>query len=209
MSMKLIFWHGMADEDKIEYLKKFSVAIIGSRMLMELLWRGGVGCIRYIGDYVTPNDARLDATIHPLEANDYDVFHPMSSDSCVISYPYPWDYRELKRQLKGIDVVVAHRHMEVAARVAEELGVPFIPDIITTFLPDGISFFDVEYPRIKLDPISYALTCSIQAGEIMRIFTGYHLPAIAPTAYVVDTRIENYLKRIQLRIKDERDEGED
>ena len=136
-----------------------------------------------------------------MEANDYDVVHPMSSDSCIISYPYPKDYRELKRQLKGIDVIVAHKHIATAAKIAEELGTPFIPDIITTFLPDGVSFFEVEYPRIEHDPISYALTCSIQAGEIIRIFTGYHLPAIAPTAYIVDTRIQNYLKKIELKRK--------
>ena len=200
-AMKNIFWHGMAEEEKIDYLRKFSVAVIGSRMVMELLWRSSVGCIRYIGDFVTPVDARLDVSIKPLEANDYDVVHPMSSDSCIISYPYPKDYRELKRQLKGIDVIVAHKHIATAAKIAEELGTPFIPDIITTFLPDGVSFFEVEYPRIEHDPISYALTCSIQAGEIIRIFTGYHLPAIAPTAYIIDTRIQNYLKKIELKRK--------
>lgn len=199
--MRKVFWYGMADEEKIDYLRNFSVAVIGSRMLMELLWRSGVGCIRYIGDVVTPMDVRLDASIKPLEANDYDVVHPMSSDSCIISYPFPHDYKELRRQLKGIDVVVAHKHISMAAKVAEELGAPFIPDIITTFLPDGVSFFEVEYPRIDHDPISYALTCSVQAGEIIRIFTGYHLPVIAPEAYIVDTRYQNYLRKIELRRK--------
>jgi hypothetical protein len=199
--MRKIFWQGMADEEKIDYLKKFSVGVIGSRMLMELLWRSGVGCIRYIGDFITPVDSRLDVSIKPLEANNYDVVHPMSTDSCVVSYPYPHGHRELKRQLKGIDVVVAHKHMATAAKVAEELGAPFIPDIITAFLPNGISFFEVEYPRIEPNPISYALTCSIQAGEIIRMFTGYHLPAIAPTAYLVDPRFKRYLKKIELKKK--------
>jgi hypothetical protein len=199
--MKNIFWHGMAEEAKIDYLRKFSVAVIGSRMLMELLWRSGVGCIRYISDIVTPVDVRIDCTIKPLEANDYDVVHPMSSDSCVISYLYPGDRKEFKRLLKGIDVVVAHKHVELAAEIAEEIGVPFVPDIITTFLPDGISFSEVEYPHISHDPISYALTCSIQAGEVLRIFTGYHLPTIAPEAYIVDTRAENYLRKIEMKVK--------
>jgi hypothetical protein len=199
--MRNIFWHRMADEEKIDYLQKFSVGVIGSRMLMEILWRSGVGCIRYIGDFITPVDVRLDASIKPLEANDYDVVHPMSPDSCIISYPYPDDYKELKKQLRGIDVIVAHKHISLSAQIAEELGTPFIPDIITTFLPDGISFFDVECPRPDHDPISYALTCSIQAGELIRIFTGYHLPAIAPTAYLVDSRIPNYLKKIELKRK--------
>ncbi|AGK60681.1 hypothetical protein Asulf_00663 [Archaeoglobus sulfaticallidus PM70-1] len=197
--MRKIFWLGMADEKKIDYLEKFSVAIIGSRMLMEILWRSGVGCIRYIGDFVTPVDARLDSTIKPLEANDYDVVHPMSFDSCVISYPYPEEYSELKKQLKGIDVIIAHKHIRRSARIAEELGVPFIPEIITTFLPDGISFFDVRYDSPSHNPISYAITCSIQAGEVMRIFTGYELPTIAPEAYVVDFNSPNYLRKIDLQ----------
>ncbi len=199
--MKHVFWHGMAEEEKIDYLQKFSVAVIGSRMMLELLWRSGVGCIRYISDFVTPVDARLDCTISPLEANNYDVVHPRSSDSCVISYFYPEDEGELRKLLRGIDVVVAHKYIEDVAEVAERIGAPFIPDIITTFLPDGISFFEVEYPKVKRDPISYAITCSIQAGEIMRIFTGYHLPTIAPDAYIVDVRSECYLKKIKLKVK--------
>lgn len=201
MNLRHNFWHGMADEEKIEYLQKFSVAVIGSRMLMELLWRSGVGCVRYIGDFVTPNDSRIDCTLHPLEANDYDVVHPMSSDSCVISYLYPEDYREFKRQLGGVDVIVAHKYIDTAARIAEEIGSPFIPNIITTFLPDGIKFWEVQMPKVKFDPISYSLTCSLQAGEILRIFTGYHMPTIAPDAYIVDTRSQYYLKRVKLKIK--------
>jgi hypothetical protein len=197
--MRRIFWHGMADEEKIEYLSRFSVGIIGSRMLMELLWRSGVGCIRYIGDFVTPVDSRLDVSIKPLEASDYDIVHPMSHDTHIISYIYPEEHMELKRQLKGVDVVIAHRHLSAAAKVAEELGAPFMPDIITTFLPDGLSYFDVEYPEVEHDPISYALTCSIQAGEIMRMFTGHHLPVIAPVAYLVDIKTQHYLKKIELR----------
>lgn len=202
--MKEIFWYGMADEEKIKYLKNFSVGVIGSRLLMELLWRGGIGCIRYIGDFITPNDVRMDASIKPLEANNYDVVHPMSHDTCIISYPYPEEYSELKKQLKGVDMVIAHKYISKGAKVAEELGSPFMPNIITTFLPDDTSFFKVEVPQIEYDPISYSITCSIQAGEIMRMFTGYHLPTIAPVAYTVDIRNEFYLKKLELPIIEER-----
>lgn len=199
--MKQIFWYGLAEEEKIEYLRKFSVAVVGSRMLLELLWRSGVGCIRYISDLVTPVTARLDCTIDPLEANNYDVVHPKSNDSCIISYLYPDDERELKKLLRGIDVVVAHKHIEEVAEVAEKIGAPFIPNIITTFLPDGTSFFEVEYPEVRIDPISYAITCSVQAGEVIRIFTGCDLPTIAPEAYVVDVANGLYLKKIRLNTK--------
>jgi len=197
--MREIFWYGMADEEKIKYLENFSIGIIGSRLLMELLWRGGIGCIRYVGDFVTPNDVRMDASIKPLEANNYDVVHPMSQDTCIISYPYPNDHSELRKQLKGVDIIVAHKYIPEGAKVAEELGSPFMPNVVTTFLPDGTSFFNVEIPPIEFDPISYSLTCSLQAGEIMKMFTGYHLPTIAPVAYTVDVRNEFYLKKLELR----------
>ncbi len=200
--MKQVFWYKVVgDTDRIEYLKKFSIAVIGSRMLMELLWRVGVGCIRYIGDVVTPVDVRIDCTIKPLEANDYDVVHPMSSDSTIISYLAPDSKKDFKRLLRGCDVVIAHKYISIAAEIAEEIGAPFIPDIITTFLPDGISFFEVEYPSTSYDPISYAITCSVQAGEVLRILTGYELPILAPEAYIVDVKSKEYLKRIELKVK--------
>ncbi|HID43593.1 MAG TPA: hypothetical protein EYP30_07480 [Archaeoglobaceae archaeon] len=200
--MRNVLWYGIADEEKIDYLKKFSVGIIGSRMLMEILWRSGIGCIRYIGDYITPVDARIDASIKPLEANSYDVVHPMSHDTCIISYLYPGKHSELRKQLKGVDLVIAHKYLDEGARVAEELGSPFMPDFITTFLPDGLSFFEIEYPSIEHNPVSYSLTCSFQAGEVMNIFTGQNSPAIAPDAYIVDLKAENYIRKIRLCLKE-------
>jgi hypothetical protein len=85
--------------------------------------------------------------------------------------------------------------------VAEELGAPFMPDIITTFLPDGFSFEEVEYPDVDYNPVSYAFYCSFQAGEVMRIFTGYHKPVLAPEAYVIDIKAQNYLKKVELKLK--------
>ncbi len=198
--MKQVFFYKLTDIDKIEYLKRFSVAVIGSRMLLELLWRIGVGCVRYIGDFVTPVDARIDCTIKPLEANDYDVVHPVAETN-VFSYLAPESKKDFKRLLRGVDVVIAHKYIPIAAEIAEEIGAPFIPDIITTFLPDGVSFFEVEYPSIVYDPVSYAITCSVQAGEVLRILTGYELPVFAPEAYIVDLKSKNYLKKIELKIK--------
>ena len=197
--MKNVFWHNLVSKPKIEYLSRFSIGVVGSRMIMELLWRMGIGCIRYIGDFVTPNDVRLDVTLRKLEANDYDVVHPIEETN-IISYPYTNDYREMRKQLRGVDVIIAHRYLDVSARIAEELGVPFMPNFITTFLPDGVSFFEVEKPRIEFDPLSYALTCSVQACEILRLLTGYEMPVIAPKAMVVDLKFKNYLKEIELEV---------
>lgn len=197
--MKNIFWFDLIDESRIDYLSRFSIGVVGSRMIMELLWRMGVGCIRYIGDFITPNDVRIDVSIKPLEANDYDVVHPVA-DTNIISYPYVDDYREMRKQLRGVDLVIAHKYLDNCARIAEELGVPFMPNFVTTFLPDGVSFFEVEKPKIEFDPLSYALTCSIQACEVLRLLTGYEMPVIAPKAIIVDLKSKKYLREVELRI---------
>jgi len=193
-----LFWYDLTDDP--DYLGKFSIGVVGSRMMMELLWRIGVGCIKYIGDFITPVDVQLDVSLKPLEANDYDVVHSIG-ETTILSYLYTNDYKEMKKQLKGVDAIVAHKHIDLSAKIAEELGVPFIPNIITTFLPDDISFFEVEMPKVELNPLSYSLTCSIQACEILKLLTGYDMPILAPDAYVIDLRHKGYLKKIKLRLK--------
>ncbi|MEM3390777.1 MAG: hypothetical protein QW226_00510 [Archaeoglobaceae archaeon] len=194
--MKYFFWRNLMSEDKIEYLKKFSVGIVGSRLLLEILWRCGVGCIRYISDFVTTFDVAYDCSLSPLEANCYDIVHPRSDESCVISYLFPESKSELRKLLKGVDLVIAHKHMASVAEVAEELGTPFMPDIVTVFLPDGVRFREVDYPKFERDPVSYTLICGLQAMEVMRIFAGLK-PLIAPEAIVVD--LKEGVKKVCLR----------
>ncbi len=195
-----MFWQ-FIDQSNVEYLGKFSIGVVGSRMMVELLWRMGVGCIRYIGEFITPNDVKMDVTLRKLESNDYDVVHPMDETN-IVSYPFTEDYGEMRRQLRGVDLIIAHRHLKASAKVADDLGVPFMPNIITTFLPDGVSFFEVELPRIEFDPLSYSLTCSIQACEVLRLLTGYEMPKIAPKAIIVDLESENYLREVELKVND-------
>ncbi|MDI9646403.1 MAG: hypothetical protein QFX40_06895 [Archaeoglobales archaeon] len=198
--MKLAFW-SWVDEDRISYLSKYTLSIVGSRLLLNILSRCGFGCIKYISDFVTPNDVAIDCTLQPFEANSYDIVSPQNEECCVISYLYPEDRNELKKLLRGSDLIVAHKYIEEVADVAEKLGVPYVPNFITTFLPDGVNFFEVEIPKIMYDPISYSINCSIQAAEVFKLLTGYDLPAIAPEAYVVDLRVEGYLKKMELRKK--------
>ncbi len=177
-------------------LEKFSVGVVGSRLIVELLWRMGIGCVRYVGDFVTPNDVRIDVSLCMLEANDYDIIHPMGSTN-IVSYLYH-DGEELKRQLRGVDVVIAHKHLEASAVVAERIGAPFIPDFVTTFLPDGISFFEVERPNVERNPLSYTLTCALQVCEVVRLLTGKGTPTIAPKAILIDG--EGYIRTTELKV---------
>lgn len=175
------------DEQRIEYLSKYSVAVVGSRMMLEVLWRSGIGCIRYVSDFISHLDSLIDPTIDPLETNQYDIVNPKSEESCVISYLYPEDRTELRKVLKGVDVIIAHKHIPEIAKVAEEIGVLFVPDIVTTFLPDGVKFWELEYPKVERDPISYTITCGLQALEVMKALAGYK-PIIAPEAILVDMK---------------------
>lgn len=173
-------------------LEEFCVGVVRSRILVELLWRLGVGRIKYVSDFVTPNDVNLDVTLRPLDANDYDVLHPIGETKI---YSYLYGHCDLKRALRGVDVVVAHKYLEESARVAEELGVPFLPNFVSTFLPDGISFFEVERPEVRFDPLSYAMTTVLQANEIRRMLVG-ELPILAPDALLVE---DGELRRVTLK----------
>lgn len=175
------------DEQKIDYLSKYSIVVVGSRMMLELLWRSGIGCIRYVSDFVSQFDSLLDCTIDPIEANQYDIVNPKSDESCVISYLYTDDRSELRKIMKGVDMVVAHKYIPEIAKIAEEIGVPFVPDIVTTFLPDGVKFWELEYPAVERNPISYTITCGLQAMEIIKTLAGYK-PILAPEAILVDMK---------------------
>ncbi|MEM2802240.1 MAG: hypothetical protein QXK59_05320 [Archaeoglobaceae archaeon] len=194
--MKEIFWSSLMDTEKIANLSKYSVVVVGSRLMLEILWRAGVGFLHYISDFLTPQDVLIDCSINPLEANQYDIVYPRSEESCIISYLYPEEDLELRNLIKGADLVIAHKHIFEVAKIAKELRVPFIPDIVTVFMPSGVSIEEVEYPIAERNPVSYTLLCGLQAMEVMRIFAGYK-PIIAPEAIVVD--LKEGLKRVWLK----------
>ncbi|MCS7144085.1 MAG: hypothetical protein NZ879_03580 [Archaeoglobaceae archaeon] len=194
--MKHIFWQSLMENQKIDYLEKYSIVVVGSRMMLELLWRSGIGCIRYISDFVSQIDTLVDCTLDPLEANQYDIVSPRSDESCVVSYLLPEDRTELKRIIKGADLVIAHKKMLEISKIAEEIGIPFVPDLVTTFLPDGVKFWELEYPKMGKDPISYAITCGLQALEVMKTLAGQK-PVLAPEAILVD--LKEGIKKVCLK----------
>lgn len=151
------------------------IAVVGCRLLAEILNRMDLD-VKYIGDFYTTSDAKIDVT---LDGCGYDV-----PDARFYSYPLTEDYRETKRQVRGCDVVVAHKCLDLFAKVSYDLGVPFMPNFVTFFLPDSINFFDVEIPHIEYDTVSYSLTCSLQASEILRLLNGEDV-IVAPKALIV------------------------
>ena len=103
-------------------------------------------------------------------------------------------------------------------RAASELGVPFITyPVITTILPDGISFDEIEFPDSRTQPQTTSppldsIARALQLVEMLKLFSGVGEPLFAPRALVLypdagsrDLR----LKSVELRLKDVNGDGDD
>jgi len=125
---------------------------------------------------------------------------------------------ELKQLLKGTDVVIGgygYGEQREVARAASELGIPFITyPVITTILPDGISFDEIEFPDSRMQttsPLLDSIARALQLVEMLRLFSGVGEPLFAPRALVLypdagsrDLR----LKSVELRLKDVNGDGD-
>jgi hypothetical protein len=160
------------------------VGVVGSRLTAELLIRKGF-TVKYIGDFYTPNDAKIDVT---LSGCGYDV-----PDAHIISYPLVEDLKEIKRQIRRCDVVIAHKSMEIFSKACYDLGIPFMPNFVTFFLPDSVRFWEVEIPTVDYDTLTYTITCALQVSETVKLLEGKDV-TIAPKALIVD--LEDGLVRI-------------
>jgi len=120
---------------------------------------------------------------------------------------------ELKQLLKGTDVVIGgygYVEQREVARAASELGVPFITyPVITTILPDGISFDEIEFPVSQPQPqttshLLNSIARSLQLVEMLRLFSGVGELLFAPKALVLypDAGSQDLrLKSVELRLK--------
>lgn len=116
-------------------------------------------------------------------------------EAYITSYPLVEDVREAKFQLKCCDVVVSHRSMHFFAKVCYDLGIPFMPNFVSFFLPDSVRFWEVELFELEYDVIDYTLTCAIQAHEIVNLIEGNDV-TIAPDALIVK---EGNIKRVRMK----------
>ena len=99
---------------------------------------------------------------------------------------------ELKQLLKGTDVVIGgygYGEQREVARAASELGIPFITyPVITTILPDGITFDEIEFPDSRTQPqttshLLDSIARSLQLVEMLRLFSGVGELLFAPVSY--------------------------
>jgi len=116
-------------------------------------------------------------------------------DAHITSYPLVEDIRECKLQLRRCDVVVAYKSINLFSKVCYDLGIPFMPNFVSFFLPDSVRFWEVELPSISLDVIDYTLTCAIQASEIVRFFEGKDV-TIAPNAIIVK---DGFIRKLRMK----------
>jgi len=130
---------------------------------------------------------------------------------------------ELKQLLKGTDVVIGgygYGEQREVARAASELGIPFITyPVITTILPDGITFDEIEFPdsRMQLQtqttsPLLDSIARALQLVEMLKLFSGVGEPLFAPRALVLypDAGSQDLrLKSVELRLKDVNGDGDD
>lgn len=123
----------------------------------------------------------------------------------------PVEKERLKKLLKGMDVVIGgygHEEQKDAASAASELGMPFITyPVITTILPDGISFEEIEFPFFNdstFDTISNTLIRTFQVIELIKLVTGIDEPFLPPNALELDfdqLTLDFKVKKIRLKVR--------
>jgi len=123
----------------------------------------------------------------------------------------PVEKERLKKRLGGMDVVIGgygHEEQKDAARAASELGMPFITyPVITTILPDGISFEEIEFPSFNgstFDTISNTLIRTFQVIELIKLVTGIGEPYFPPNALELDfdpLMLNFKVKKIRLKVR--------
>ncbi len=160
-----------AGQNCSDYVEKLCVGVVGSRMLVELLWRAGIGTIKHVGDFITPSDVFSDVSLSMDDANDYDVVESRGKSLIIPVLAEKLEERLFLNALRGCDIVIAHRYCKLAARIAERFGVPFVPPAVTCVLPEDLKYLDLSiFEEIRPEnPALYAMLCSAQVIEVLKL----------------------------------------
>ncbi len=161
-----------AGQSYSDYVEKLCIGVVGSRMLVELLWRAGIGTIKHVGDFITPNDVLSDVSLSMDDANDYDVVESRGKSLIIPVLAEKLEEKLFLNALRGCDIVIAHRYCKLAAKVAERFGVPFVPPAVTCVLPEDLKYLDLSiFEEIKPpeNPALYAMLCSAQVIEVLKL----------------------------------------
>jgi hypothetical protein len=100
----------------------------------------------------------------------------------------------IKEKLKGSDLIIGCSQERNVAMAARSLGIPYLSGrALTTFLPEGIRYEEVEVPRRKMETKTFL----ILAREVEKLRDG-RLPVLAPRALSPEGKI------IRLKLKCEK-----
>jgi len=166
--------HHLVDLDCADYIEKLCIGVVGSRMLVEMFWRAGIGTIKHIGDFITPNDVFSDVSLSLDDANDYDVVESRGKSLILSILAEKLEEEQFLNILRGCDIIIAYRYCKLAAKVAERFGVPFVPPAVTCVLPEDLKYLDLsifEEIRPPENPALYAMLCSAQVVEVLKLCT--------------------------------------
>ncbi|OFV68638.1 hypothetical protein DRN98_01135 [Methanosarcinales archaeon] len=184
---------------QLHYLKNARVGVIGGGVIVELLQRWYFKEIRVLDVVVELNHIYMDTFFKKEDLGRFATYKPLTEKICIKVRKMPDTVDEFKHELRGVDLVIGFCNQRRAAIATRELGIPFITaGLITTFLPDGMRFEEVDIPDpIILNPSLTSMMRSIQSFEAVKLLTGIGHPLFAPDAIKID--LLNYeLKRVRL-----------
>ncbi|MHC1636415.1 MAG: hypothetical protein ACXQTS_07380 [Candidatus Methanospirareceae archaeon] len=198
---------GIGVEER-EYLKKVKIRVLGGGIIVELLKRFGFKEIKVMESEIEDRLIYLDPFYNKEHINTLPKYSSIGN-TCISSFPMPDSVESFKRILRGGDVLIgsysSEEEQRKAAFAASELGMPFITyPIVTTILPDGIGFEELDFPPYRLNPLSNIIIRSLQISELIKLFTGINKPFFPPNALEVEFDIAkpNFkVKKIRLKKK--------
>ncbi|MHC1566149.1 MAG: hypothetical protein ACXQS6_07570 [Candidatus Syntropharchaeales archaeon] len=184
---------------QLHYLKNARIGVVGGGVIVELLQRWHFKEIRVLDMVVQLNHIYMDPFFKKEDLGKFATYKPLTDNICIKVSGIPETVDELKHELRSIDIVIGFCNQKHTAIASRELGVPFITSgLITTFLPDGMTFEEANLPDpIMLNPSLTSMMRSIQSFEAVKLLTGIGNPVFAPNAIKID--LLNYqLKRVRL-----------
>lgn len=193
------------EDEERKYLREVTVGVIGGGIIVELLKRFNLKEVRIIESSVEKKQIYLDVFYNKEHIGTLPEYSSLGNTH-VACFSMSESVEEFKRILKGGDVLIGaanNEEQKKAAVAASELGMPFITyPIISTILPDGIKFEEIEFPSQEVNFLSNLLIRSFQVIELLKLFTGGIKPFFAPNALKVEfdmVKLDFKTKKVRLK----------
>jgi hypothetical protein len=195
------------DDEHLLDGRKIKVSVVGGGIIVELLKRCNFKEVRVIEKKVEKEQLYLDVFYDKPHVGTIPKYTSLGN-TYISTFAVPDSIEEFKKILKGSDVVIGGYGCEdqkKAAIATVEVGLPFIScPAITTILPDGIPFEEIEFPSLRVDATLNTISRCFQIIETMKLFSGVGDPFFPPNALIVEfdtLKLELKMEKIKLKIK--------